>query len=139
MIERDFIMRMLQMFFEALAKLIEKKDVPGEEPDPSYIQERLYGMYEQFFHTPAIHFYHLSKEDMLDELLSNNYSERDILARVQMLSELLYQDAMVKNSTLEKYGLLEKSLYLFEYLNHHSNTFSWDRNQRILDIKKILT
>ena len=137
MIERDFLMRILQEFFEAIAKVV-RHDSPGQEPDVSHMQERFNEIYRQFFHISAEHYYQSSKENILDELKNENYSEKDTFAKAQMLSELLYQDAIIKTNFQEKYDLLEKSLFLLEYLNYYSKTFSWDRNQRITDIKKIL-
>ena len=137
MVERDFLMRILQEFFEAIAKVV-RRESPGSEPDTSLIQERLNDMYGKFFKASADYYYKLGKEDILEELKSENYSESDICAKVQMLSELLYQDALIKDYIPERCELLEKSLYLLEYLNCHSKTFSWDRNQRIADVKKML-
>jgi hypothetical protein len=137
MIERDFIMRILQEFFEAIAKVIQRQN-PGQEPDVSYIQERFNEMYNQFFRCPAEHFYTTEKEIILDNLELEGRSEDDVFARMQMLSELLYQDALIKKDIPERISLLEKSLYLFEYLDNNSRTFSWDRRQKIEDIKKIM-
>ena len=137
MIERDYIMRMLQEFFNAIAKVM-RRDIPGIEPDISEIQKRFNEMYNQFFRHPAELFYRISKEDILSELESENRSERDVHAKIQMLSELLYQDALIKSDAQERLALLEKSLFLLEYLDRNSNTFSWDRGQRIGDIKKAL-
>ena len=138
MIERDYIMRMLQEFFNAIAK-VTRRDIPGIEPDLSEIQKRFNEMYNQFFRCPAELFYRIDKEEILEKLEGEERSERDVYAKIQMLSELLYQDALIKNNHQEKLALLEKSLFLLEYLDRNSDTFSWDRGQRIEDIKKVLT
>ena len=139
MIERDFIMRMLQQFFEALAKLIHHKSLlKGEYPDYSEIQERYNKMYDQFFHKQANYFYETDEETILDNLLKEGYSERDMLAKMQMIAELLYQDGLIKKDVLEKCNLLEKALYLFDYIESKSNTYSWERSQKIEDIKKAI-
>ena len=138
MIERDYIMRLLQEFFDAIVKAM-NRNIPGIEPDIPQIQRRFNEMYEQFFHNPAELFYRLSKEDILCELENECISERDMFAKIQMLSELLYQDALIKNSLQERIELLEKSLFLLEYLDRNSRTFSWDRGQKIGDIKKVLS
>ncbi len=52
-----------------------------------------------------------------------------------MLAELLYQDALCKQSEEQK-NLLSKSLYLLEYLDKNSGTFSIQRRDRIDEIKK---
>ena len=138
MIERDYIMRMLQQFFEALAKLIQrKKELQGEYPDYSEIQEGYNKIYEQFFHKPASYFYEADKETILDDLLKEDYSERDILTKMMMVAELLYNDGFIKELT-EKSDLLEKALYLLDYIENKSNTYSWERIQKMVDIKKEL-
>ena len=137
MVERDYIMRMLQEFFEAIAKVV-RRDLPGIEPDFSEIQRHFNDMYNQFFRRPAGYFYGIGKEDILGELEDEGLSESNMFAKMQMLSELLYQDALIKNDHDERLSLLEKSLYLFEYLDRNSRTYSWDRCQRIADIRKSL-
>ncbi|MDR1524103.1 MAG: hypothetical protein LBS79_02455 [Tannerella sp.] len=136
MIERDYIMRILQDFFNAIAKLMR---LNLDDPDTSHVQERFNEMYRQFFRSSAEHFYETEKEMILDSLEQEGRSEQDTHARVRMLSELLYQDGLVKKSIPEKCIVLEKALYLLEYLDRNSRTFSWERNQKINDIKKILT
>ena len=135
MISRDYIVRILQEFFDAIVKAMHK-DIPGQEPDLSRVQERFNDIYRQFFRCPAEHFYRTSKEDILEEL--DDEGQGNMLAKVQMLSELLYQDALIKADLNDRCELLEKSLFLTEYLDCNSRTFSWDRGQRIGDIKKML-
>jgi len=136
MVERDYLMRMLQDFFSMIAKLVRLK---VEEPDKNNIQERFYEVYRQFFRKPADYFYALEKENIPDALTRENMSEAEHFAIVQMLSELLYQDGLIKNDIVEKISLLEKSLYLLKYLESNSKTYSWDREQKMNDIHKILT
>jgi len=136
MVERDYIMRLLQDFFSMIAKLVRLK---VEEPDTAHVQERFYEVYRQFFRQPAEHFYVTDKEDILDELEKEELSETEQQAMIQMLSELLYQDGLIKKDLSEKFMLLEKSLFLMQYLAQYSKTYSWDREQKMSDITKILT
>jgi len=136
MIARDYILRILQEFFDAIAKAIHK-DIPGQEPDLARVQERFNDIYRQFFRRPAEHFYQTSKEDILAELSDEDADSTT--AKVQMLSELLYRDALIKSDLHDRCNLLEKALFMLEYLDCNSRTFSWDRGQRIGDIKKMLT
>jgi hypothetical protein len=129
-------MRILQEFFNAIAKLIR---VNLDDPDTSRVQARFNDMYRQFFRRPAEYFYEAERDVLLGDLEQEGRSEQDTLARVQMLSELMYQDGLIKKTIPEKCMMLEKSLYLFEYLDRNSRTFSWERNQKMSDIKKILT
>lgn len=137
MVERDFLMRILQEFFEAIAKVMHR-ETPGQEPDFSEMQERFREIYKQFFKKPAEYFYETEKEMILDDLKMIERSEEDTFARAQMLSELLYQDGRIKRDISERCMLLEKALYLLEYLNLNSRTFSWDRGQKMEDIRKTL-
>lgn len=138
MVERDYLMRILQEFFEAIAKVL-RREIPGQEPDLSNVQERFKEMYTQFFKKSADYFYETEKEAILEGLKREGDSDQDTFARAQMLSELLYQDGLIKKNIPEKCMLLEKALFLLEYLDKNSRTFSWDRGQKIEDIRKILT
>jgi hypothetical protein len=129
-------MRILQEFFDAIAKLVRFQ---VEDPDPLRVQERFDEVYRQFFRQPASWFYETEKELILDALEKEGRSERDTLGKVQMLSELLYRDGLIKKSIPEKCMLLEKSLFLFDYQERESRTFSWERNGKMMEIKKILT
>jgi len=93
MVERDYIMRLLQEFFTMLAKLLRLK---VEEPDTTIVQERINEMYRQFFRRTADYFFEMEKEDILDELESDELSVTEQQAMIQMLSELLYQDGLIK-------------------------------------------
>jgi hypothetical protein len=138
MVERDYLMRIIQEFFEALAKTIHfKSTLKGEYPDYSVIQEKYNEMYERFLQKPPGYYYETDKETILDNLLKEDYSERDMLVKMQMIAELLYQDGLIKGYT-QKRDLLEKALFLFDYIECKSNTYSWERDQRKIDIKKIL-
>lgn len=136
MVERDYIMRMLQEFFDAIAKVL--RYTPGQEPDLSHIQKQFNEMYRQFFRRSAHHFNETEKEIILEELEQEGYDEQNLFAKIQMLSELLYQDGLIKKNVPEKCIYLEKALYLLEYLNQNSKTYSWDREQRICDIRERL-
>lgn len=135
MVERDYIMRMLQEFFDAIAKLLRR--TPGQEPDLSHIQKQFNEMYRQFFRRSPHYFYETEKEIILKELEEEGLDEKNLFAKIQMLSELLYQDGLIKKNIPEKWMYLEKALYLLEYLNKNSRTYSWDREQKMEDIKKI--
>ncbi len=135
MIERDYIMRILQEFFSMLSKLLRYKI---EEPDWTLVQERFNEMYRQFFRHPPDYFYEMDNEEILNELSRDELSESEQQAMIQMLSELLYQDGLIKKDIAEKLLLLDKALFLMKYLEQNSRTFSWDREQKMADISKIL-
>ena len=53
MLERDYIMRLIRQFFEALEKLKEKRDTN----DGTSIQVETNNMYTSYFHQPEAFFY----------------------------------------------------------------------------------
>ena len=136
MIEQDYILKILQQFFEAIAKLVRHRE--DGDGDTAELQARFDEMYELFFKESANHFYQVDKDDIVDELESEGCSERDTFAKAQMLAELLYQDALIKTLIPERCALLEKSFYLFQYLEHGTKTYSWDREIKMRNIRQML-
>ena len=137
MVERDYLMRILQEFFDAIARIIHRGK-SDQEPDLAEMENRFSDMYRQFFKKPAEYFYEAEKETLLNDLEQEGYPEEHLFAKIQMLSELLYQDALIKKCIPEKCMMLEKVFYLLACLNQNSRTFSWERNQRMEDIRKKL-
>lgn len=130
MLQRDYIMRLLQDFVEALEKLVEERD----KHDGPELQLQLQSIYRAYFNHPHIFYYNQDAEYILNDL-GQNYGGEELLTRIEMLSELLYQDALLKEPEEQKY-LLRKSLYLLIYLDEHSDTFSFERRGKISEIEK---
>lgn len=130
MLQRDYILRLLREFTEMLEKLIEEKDKKGG-PE---VQLQLHSIYRAYFNHPPAFYYEQDAEYILNDL-RQNYEGEEFLTRIDMLSELIYQDALLKEPQEEKY-LLRKSLYLLKYLDSHSDTFSLERRGKISEIEK---
>lgn len=125
MLQRDYIMRLLQQFVEALEKLVEEKN-KKDEPE---LQVQLQSMYRAYFHHPPTFYYGQDAEYILNDL-GQSYGGEELFTRIDMLSELLYQDAMLKVPEEQKH-LLRKSLFLLKYVDEHSGTFSFERRERM--------
>ncbi|BAR48379.1 hypothetical protein TFKS16_1274 [Tannerella forsythia KS16] len=136
MIEQDYILKILQEFFEAIAKVVRRSD-EDDEAATADMQARYNAIYEQFFRCPAHHFYEIEKEDLLNDLWTEN-SEQKALAKMRMLSELLYRDALIKKEGSLRYDLLEKALLLLEFLQQNSKTYSWDQENKMAYIRTLL-
>lgn len=130
MLQRDYIMRLLQDFVEALEKLVEER---GKHDGPE-LQLQLQSIYRAYFNHPHTFYYNQDAEYILNDL-GQNYGGEELLTRIEMLSELLYQDALLKEPEEQNY-LLRKSLYLLIYLDEHSDTFSFERRGKISEIEK---
>ena len=130
MLQRDYIMRLLQQFFETLEKLVEERD----KKNGPELQLQLQSIYRAYFNHPPTFYYDQDAEYILNEM-RQNYGGEELLTRINMLSELLHQDALLKEPEEQKY-LLRKSLFLLKYLDEHSNTFSFERKGKIEEIEK---
>ncbi len=123
-------MRLLQQFFEALEKLVEERD----KKNGPELQLQLQSIYRAYFNHPPTFYYNQDAEYILNEM-GQNYGGEELLTRIDMLSELLHQDALLKEPEEQKH-LLRKSLFLLKYLDEHSNTFSFERKGKIEEIEK---
>ena len=125
-------MRLLQQFFEALEKLVEERD----KKNGPELQLQLQSIYRAYFNHPPTFYYDQDAEYILNEM-RQNYGGEELLTRINMLSELLHQDALLKEPEEQKY-LLRKSLFLLKYLDEHSNTFAFVRKGNIGEIESIV-
>ena len=123
-------MRLLQQFFETLEKLVEERD----KKNGPELQLQLQSIYRAYFNHPPTFYYDQDAEYILNEM-RQNYGGEELLTRINMLSELLHQDALLKEPEEQKH-LLRKSLFLLKYLDEHSNTFSFERKGKIEEIEK---
>lgn len=127
MLERDYIMRLVREFAEALELLLDKKDRDVQREE----MRRMYGQYVgpyEFYHTGAI-------SDVMDSF--GQFPEGERLSRMEMLAELYYAEAgMVSGPSRDM--LLEKALALFGFIDSHSRTYSMERMAKIGDIKRRL-
>ncbi|WP_455669631.1 hypothetical protein [Phocaeicola sp.] len=130
MLQRDYIMRLVREFVEALEKLVEERDKKEE----SELQLHLQSIYRAYFNHPHTFYYEQDAEYILNDL-RQNYEGEEFLTRIDMLSQLIYQDALLKEREEQVY-LLRKSLYLLNYLDSHSDTFSFERRGKISEIEK---
>lgn len=123
-------MRLLQQFFEALEKLVEERD----KKNGPELQLQLQSIYRAYFNHPPTFYYDQDAEYILNEM-GQNYGGEELFTRIDMLSELLHQDALLKEPEEQKH-LLRKSLFLLKYLDEHSDTFSFERRGKIGEIEK---
>lgn len=131
MLERDYVMRLVRQFLEALENLREKK-----ETDAFEVQEELQQMYQTYIGSSEAFFRQASSEEILSQLKS--YPSLELLYRAEMLAELYFYDGSMKTSVEEKRNLWGKSLSLFEYIDTYSDTFSFERRGKISKIKGLL-
>lgn len=132
MLERDYILRIVREFTQALEKLLDKKKRLKE----SEYQLEIKSMYRSFFNHEA-EFYYDSDSKYIVYELGQNYSGEDFNSQLEMITELLLIDANTKPKEEKEY-LLKKSLELLIVLDNNSKTYSLQRKNKINNLKKVL-
>lgn len=132
MIQRDYIIRLIQQLIDSLFMLFDKKDLSEEE-----LSNQLENMYIDYLDESKI-FYRESSMDDVISFLQNRYGEGEYLYRIEMLTEIMYQDGIHDNDKSEKQETLLKALELLVYLDNYSNVYSLVREGKMEAIKKEL-
>ena len=128
MIQQDYIMRLIQEFAAALRRILQKKEIEDRS-------EAIRDLYRQYL--DGYEEYHIST---MDEVMQSftRYETDQRIYRMEMLAELFYVEADMKSEPTRT-QLLERSLMLFSFIDSHSKTLSFERQQKIEEIKKELT
>lgn len=132
MIERDYIMRILKQFFDMLQKLINNIDTSKDE----VFELELSGLCEKFLGNSIEFYSNIEDHDILTAL--GQGSPRELQARATMLSELLYHRVVSLDNDQGKARLAKKVLTLLNFINEHSNTYSFERLSRISQMETML-
>lgn len=124
MLKRDYILRLIQEFAEALA-LLKRKDTGRQKDELKKMYDQYVGPYT-FYHTGTI-----------DEVMTSfgRYPQQERAERMEMLAELYYTEAgltPVAGGT----ELLRKALALFDFIDRHDKTYSMVRQAKMAEIKK---
>lgn len=124
MLERDYIMRLVREFFEAL-ELLKRKDLKERRDE----LERMYGQYAgpyAFYRTASV-------DEIMDAM--QRYSPAERLPRLEMLAELYYAETALVSAP-ERVLLLEKAFSLFNFVDSHDRTYDMVRLSKMAEIRK---
>lgn len=127
MLERDYIMRLVREFFEAL-ELLKRKDLKERKDELERMYNQYVGPYA-LYHTATI-------DDIMHSMESYAADER--LERMEMLAELYYAESALVSAP-ERSALLEKAFALFSFIDRHDRTYDMVRLAKIADIKRRLS
>ncbi|WP_311441389.1 hypothetical protein [Hoylesella enoeca] len=128
MLQRDYIMRLIQEFMVAIQKFLEKAE--GEDQDLA-----LRDLYRQY-----VGDYDTLRNLSVDEALhyaGEHWKDDEQTERLGMLAELYYVEGSGKQAPLRDM-LLEKAFHLFDYVDAHDTTFNLDRQQKMVHIQQML-
>lgn len=122
MLQRDYIMRILQQFYDALHKLV--NNIEAEKIED--VQLQFNGMYLNYLKKDSSFFYEKDISTILQFL--GEGEDKDSLAKINMLTELLYNDALLNQNPEMKQNLLSKTLELLMLIKSKDKTFSAERD-----------
>lgn len=133
MLERDYIRRLIRQFFEEIEKL---RDRQKNHAWSASWQCEMASMYRAYLGHPASFFYEQDAEFILHTLVSDFPSGQFVL-RLEMLADLLYFDASASDcSEALRNDLWHKALFMYDYVDAHSDTFSFERRNKIIVLKE---
>ena len=130
MLEKDYLMRLIQTLFDAINKIansIDRDDIEGAKTqlNESY---KLLGHEEDYFHNT----------DYKDLIEFFKLKEGNYLKRVELLAELIYLDATIETNKTHKIEKFKKSNKLFQHYIDHSEEYSFEINNKLISIKNEL-
>ena len=127
MLQRDYFIRIIEEFMAAISRFLEKDIDKRTDDDLRDLYRQYVGDYE-FYHTAAT-------EDALASM--EQYDERERTHRIEMLAELYYAEGSLRLGA-DRLMLWDKAFRLFDYVNRHGKTFSFDRMAKMEEITKAL-
>ncbi|MDR1172144.1 MAG: hypothetical protein LBL24_06805 [Bacteroidales bacterium] len=130
MFERDYMMRILQTFFQDMAKLLRDR----QRLDDGQQLEALGDLYRNYLKNDRDDYFGMTAENLTDSF----NGDPDRMYRAEILATLLYHDAALQKDEDSRNGLLEKSLALYKYLDALSRDFSPERKEIIGTIEGML-
>ena len=127
MLERDYIMRLIQEFMAALARVLEKKEVTTRREEIRKLYDKYVGPYTLY--------YNASVDEVMQAIQSYGVEQR--IQRLEMLAELYYTEADMVSKP-DRDFLLEKAYTLFDFIDRNGKTYSFDRLLKMDKIRKEL-
>lgn len=124
MLQRDYIARLIREFMAALQRLVEKDEIGERRRGMEELFRQYFGEYS---------FYHMTT---FDELMRSfeKYPMEERANRIEMLAELYYAEADMLSEPMRT-EQLRLSFLLFDYIDHNGNTLSFDRQNKMKNIK----
>ena len=132
MIERDYIKRIIQQFFEVLGTVLNKAQ--RDEPSLEHAHQQLNNLCLQYIQTDLDYLLRLPMAEFNAHIdaLAAQPTERNMV-NLTILAELLYQHATLMPQCTAEH--ISKALYALQQLDQSSQTFSLVRQQRIAALK----
>lgn len=129
MIKEDFLIRMLQEAMRILELIIGGKknfDEKKKDVDKCYMQ---------FFDRDKTYFIDKTLEELTQTFAGEQ--EQNQMMKLDILANIIYTDSLVSTDKDEQRELGIRGLFLFEYISKWSNTYSIERERKVLELKEL--
>tara|TARA_B110000114_G_scaffold121389_1_gene127182 strand:- start:218 stop:649 length:432 start_codon:yes stop_codon:yes gene_type:complete len=128
--KRDYLMRLISIFMNALNRIINCIDLDDIENAKVQINEAY-----TLLDADSSYFLNNSLDNII---VFFKTKEGDYLKRIQMLSQLMYYDSLVQEADLMKQQKLKKTIALLEYQNLYTEEYSLELNAKLSQMKNTL-
>ncbi|MFV0391425.1 MAG: hypothetical protein ACK5KP_06030 [Paludibacteraceae bacterium] len=134
MLKEDYIMRLLQHFFESLSKWLSKE----KEESPELIARFNNELVKPYL-DKDMSFFETKTEAELVEYFNATYpDERERLSRLEILAELFYRTALLESDEIVQKKQYSNSLNLLLSIDLQSKDYSMERVSRIDKLTKMI-
>ena len=132
MLQRDYIMKLIQQMIDSLFLLLNKQDIDENER-----KSQLNDFYNNYVGGTQNFYINTPVKDIIT-YIEQEYGKEEVIYRIEMLTEIMYQDSMLEEDLNTKKSKMEQNLALLNYLEENSNTYSMVRVGKIDELKKFL-
>lgn len=131
--QRDYLLRQIEQMSRALASLIRR--FLGMSPDPGDIQEATDEVLTEYLEIDLKELTTRPDEKVIEQLESRTGWDE---ANLELLSEVVYLNALAANDDEQKQALFNKALTILTFADEKSNVYSMERQSKIANIRALL-
>ncbi|MCH4895961.1 hypothetical protein E0494_04525 [Marinilabiliaceae bacterium JC040] len=132
-VREDFIERLIRQVMNMLRDML-NTFLNGDNIKETEIQD----IYSKFLNNDRKFYRENNSNDILNSF-SETYKPNEVLARIEILAELLLFESKIVNTASQKSDLLKKSLDMFLYVENNGISYSMERNAKIKRIESDLS
>jgi len=132
-VREDFIERLIRQVMNMLRDML-NTFLNGDSIKETEIQD----IYSKFLNNDRKFYRENNSNDILNSF-SETYKPNEVLARIEILAELLLFESKIVNTASQKSDLLKKSLDMFLYVENNGISYSMERNAKIKRIENDLS
>jgi hypothetical protein len=130
MIEKDYIMKILNQFFDSLSKFLAK----AKQNTIEDFALQLNAFYKDYLKEDRWFFLENKLDDIFSEF--NKASKQEYIAKLEILSELLLIEIGLAHSAEAKFDILNKELNVLIEIKEQTKSFSIERENKIQSLRQ---